>query len=118
MDGFSINDYIRGIWDGDGSVGFTATNIPFASFTTYSVPLRDFVEKYLSTVVGNTNHHFTKPKRDNVYNIRVITEDAVKLTETIYPSDIEGTSIKRKFDIAQSIKKWERPVNLRKREAI
>ncbi len=39
---FSPPDYLRGLIDGDGSVGFTRTGRPFLSFATASRPLADF----------------------------------------------------------------------------
>ena len=118
LENLSVDNYVRGLWDGDGSVGFTARGTPFASFTTYSIPLRDFLEGYISKTIGNTNHHFTKPKRDNVYNIMLNTEDAVNLVKSLYPNSAGNTSIERKFLSAQSIKGWERAPSFQKKKFV
>ena len=105
----SINDYIRGLWDGDGSVGYTKTKIPFLSFTTNSLNIKDFLENYISKITGNNHHHFSKPKRDNVFNIMITKEDAVALASILYPKNSKNISIKRKFINAQKIQSWKRP---------
>jgi hypothetical protein len=109
----SIDDYVRGLWDGDGSVGHTKTNRPFVSFTTNSEKMKLFLENYISKIVRNNNHHFTKPKRDNVFNIMVTNEDAAVLASKLYPSTSKNISIKRKFINAQKVKTWKRPKTMK-----
>lgn len=109
----SVDDYIRGLWDGDGSVGIAETNRPFVSFTTNSLKMKTFLENYISNIVGNNKHHFNKPKRDNVFNIMLTNEDAVLLATKLYPTTCKNISIKRKFINAQKVKIWKRPETMK-----
>lgn len=113
LKGLSVDDYVRGLWDGDGSVGYTATKIPYLSFTTCSYNIKDFIENYIAQIIGNHKHHFTKPKRDSVFNIMVTKESAVLLAKKLYPVAASNMSIKRKFINAQKVKQWQRPCNMR-----
>lgn len=110
----SIDDYVRGLWDGDGSVGYTGSKIPYLSFTTHSPALRDFIENYISQTLGCCKNHFTKPKRDNVFNIMITKESAILLANKIYPLKSKHISIKRKFINAQKVKTWKRPDTMRR----
>ena len=47
----SIKDYIRGLYDGDGSLGLTSNGFPFISFTTDSDDIAEYLNKYISEII-------------------------------------------------------------------
>jgi len=102
----SIIDYIRGLYDGDGSVGLTKTNrvVPYMSLTTSSDNVAYFIFDFISNLCGKPKKKTNRNKRDNVYNIVVFKEDAIKLANLLYYKDC--LSIKRKYEKAQTIKMW------------
>jgi len=106
-----VENYIRGLYDGDGSLGFTATKIPFLSITIQSDKVKDFLLKYIAENTGKEIKKINKPKRDNVWNICIYREDAVKIVEKIYTKNC--LSIKRKYELAKKIKKWIRPKEMK-----
>ena len=104
---FNEIDFVRGLIDGDGSVGFTKTNIPFISFTTKSKKLRDYYVNFIYKHFGIQLN--TKPnKRDNIYNIMVNSSTAQKLYKLLYYPNCICLERKRINDILQW-KSKERP---------
>ena len=103
---FSEIDYFRGMIDADGSLGFTANQFPFLSLLISSddiyVAYKQFLNKHLS-IIKNVNRN----KRDNVYNIVVLKEQAVALVNILYYNN--AFSMNRKRELASKIKKWKRP---------
>jgi hypothetical protein len=53
---FSETDYLRGLVDGDGSVGVTRLGLPFVSFTTSSEALKDFFLSQCRDLPGQPRH--------------------------------------------------------------
>jgi hypothetical protein len=111
---FSPTDYIRGLYDGDGSLGYTSTNFPYVSFTTQSEFVKNFLIDYISEITFKNKKELTKNVRDNIYNIMITKEDAIMFCEKIYPENC--LSINRKYKSAQEIKKWKRPSGMIKIE--
>jgi hypothetical protein len=91
----SIEDYLRGLYDADGSVGFTAKGFPFLSLTTQSTEIAEYVINYIAKITGKPIKKMSSPKRDDVYNIMITKETAV---EMIIRSMI---NIKTQKDIAE-----------------
>ena len=79
----SVRDYLRGLIDGDGSVGFTGTGKPFLSFTTASRALADFFCAQTLDVAG-AYRTVTANARDGVYNPMVIGEPAAVMAAWLY----------------------------------
>ena len=97
--------YIRGLIDGDGSLGFSSGQLPFVGFTTASTMMRD----YISDVVLRFNIQ-SKPnrnQRDEIYNLRLVNENAVKFVIFLYVNS--SIYLPRKKAIAKKIVKWTRP---------
>lgn len=105
-------EYIRGLYDGDGSLGFTSEKFPFASFTTQSEEIKNMLIEFICEITGKPKKIINKNKRDNIYNISIYKEDAVELCKYIYPK--KCISINRKNELAQKIKKWTRPKSMKK----
>ena len=112
----SINDYIRGLYDGDGSLGYTKQNFPYVSLTTKSEMIKDFIIKFICEITGKPLKLPQKNKRDSIYNICIFKEDAVSFCNYIYPENC--LSINRKYENAQKIKKWIRPLAMKKRDGV
>lgn len=93
---FEIKDFYRGVIDGDGSLGFTKTGIPFLSFVTKSELLKESYCKYLNQVLG-IKKNVNRNKRDEIYNICLYREDAILFAEHLYKNSC-NLSIKRKYD--------------------
>jgi hypothetical protein len=100
-------DYVRGLWDGDGSLGFAkGDGRPFVSFTTASEAMKDFIISFMAEITGKTIKRPTRNTRDNIYNLLLYSEDAATFCNLIYYENC--LAIKRKYDTAQQIKNWVR----------
>ncbi|MGA4540624.1 hypothetical protein ACPA54_11560 [Uniformispora flossi] len=109
---FSTRDYIRGLVDADGGVGFTAKSYPFISLTTSSDAIAQHFCEFGKTV-GGTARNPGKNARDNVFNILYTSDPAVAIVRDIY---YEGAlALERKATKALAVKAWERPPTMRAR---
>lgn len=103
---FSRPDYLRGILDGDGSIGFTAKGWPFISLVTASPRLAQHFCAEIEAVCGVKRS--AKPnKRDGVCNVMVANGPAVALASWCYPAG--SLAIQRKLAIALEVAKWQAP---------
>lgn len=102
---FSRADYVRGLLDGDGSVGFTATGRPFVSFVTASPALAEFFCVVVKEVCG-VDRTARPNARDGVANIMVLNLAAAKLAAWAWyaPSAI---GIDRKREAAALVSAWK-----------
>ena len=108
----SVRDYLRGLIDGDGSVGFTRTGRPFVSFVTASQPLAEFFCAQALTVAGA----FRTPNRntrDRVFNPMVAGDPAAPLAAWLYPDGC--LALERKRESAALVAAWTRPAGMRAR---
>lgn len=104
---FSEPDYVRGLLDGDGSVGFTQTNIPFVSFITASPSLAGYIEDVILRVTGVVRN--TQPNtRDSVYNIMVTNKAAAALAGWAWYKN-SYLYIPRKYESARKVSEWTIP---------
>lgn len=111
LENLSIKDYVRGLYDGDGSLGMTGKNIPFVSIVTSSENLANFLFDYLSKITGKNRKKTSPNKRDNVYNIMITKEDAIKFCNEVY---YDGClSMNRKKEKSELVKKWVRPPKMK-----
>jgi hypothetical protein len=110
---YSAPDYFRGLFDGDGSLGYTKKGFPFLSFVTKSAVMAKEYEKFLYGVIGKLKR--TNPNtRDQVYNICVWKEDAQAVASCFYGA--AGISLDRKHQSYLEVLKWVRPLTMRKVE--
>ena len=105
-------DYIRGLIDGDGSLGFSKTGLPFITFTTDSDSLKNYVLDFFNEI-SNSNYDFHRNKRDNIYNLSFFNEKGIDIVTVLYYNG--ALALDRKSHKAQLIKRWKRPANMRKR---
>ncbi|GAA4971076.1 hypothetical protein GCM10023205_40960 [Yinghuangia aomiensis] len=109
---FSARDYIRGLVDADGAVGFTAKSYPFISLTTSSDDIAQHFTEF-GKAVGGAARNPGKNARDNVFNILYTSDPAVAIVQEIY---YEGAlTLDRKATKAQAVKAWDRPPTMRAR---
>jgi hypothetical protein len=107
---FSHRDYLRGIIDADGSVGFTGKGYPFIALTTASTALAAYVCRYGQEVTG-VERNPRPNSRDGIYNILYSMEVAQRLAaELYYPGCL---SLERKREAATSLATWVRPAGMR-----
>ena len=107
---FSRRDYLRGLFDADGSVGFTAKGVPFLSLVTASPAISEFVCAEIHNVTGAVRT--ARPnKRDGVMNVMVGYEAATQLATWLY-SDA-GIALERKRSAGLAVAAWRRPSTVR-----
>ena len=102
---FSESDFWRGVFDGDGSIGFTNNEEPFISLITASDSLKQELCDLLLTKF-NIHKNVNRNKRDNVYNVTLKNEDAIKFCDFLYNN--AQIFLQRKFDNYNAMKKWKR----------
>lgn len=101
---YSKSDFWRGVIDGDGSLGMkTVEKQPFISLTIKSEMLKNSYCDYIFDLTG-FKPTCNRNKRDNIYNITLHGEKAIKVLDNIYKdSDIY---LDRKYRTYLIIKDW------------
>lgn len=106
---FCERDYIRGLIDGDGSLGITKKRYPFISFLVKSEVLKNYLCDVIEESVREKKR-LSRNKRDNTYNIMLNREKAQKFIRYLYyPGCL---ALKRKLKKAKEALEWKRPKNL------
>ncbi|MFF1815709.1 hypothetical protein ACFVWG_00300 [Kribbella sp. NPDC058245] len=101
-------DYVRGLLDGDGSVGFTRKGEPFVSMVTASPSIAGFVCDIVRDVCGVVRN--VRPNsRDGVYNILVLNLAAARLAGWAWYSP-HVLCLARKQEAARRVALWVPPV--------
>lgn len=108
-----IKDYLRGIIDGDGSVGVTASGLPFINLTTKNDTIKNKYCQLIKKITGKTKFS-TRNRRDDIYNISLFKEDAQAMIAYLY--DGKGVCLNRKYKKAQIALRWKRPAWMIKRD--
>ena len=108
---FCERDYIRGLVDGDGSVGVAAAEFPFISLTIKSEALKKYFLNILEKIVGEKKR-LNRNKRDGIYNIMINREKAQKLIRYLYYPDC--LALGRKLKSAKLALQWKRPEGMRR----
>ncbi|MGW1070467.1 hypothetical protein ACWD4F_38950 [Streptomyces aureus] len=107
---FSQRDYLRGVVDADGSVGFTAKGLPFVSLATASAAIGAYLCFYAGRITG-VERSLKRNARDGIFNILYTTEAAQKLgAHLYYPGCL---SLDRKRTTAAALGTWSRPAIMR-----
>ncbi|WP_282702991.1 LAGLIDADG family homing endonuclease [Streptomyces sp. CC219B] len=107
---FSSRDYLRGIIDADGSVGYTKPGLPFISLTTASTDIAAYLCFYARELTG-TERNIKRNERDDIYNICYWKEQAQELAADLYyPGCL---SLQRKQTAADSLALWVRPAGMK-----
>lgn len=109
---FSHRDYLRGLIDADGSVGFTGNGLPFVSMVSASPAIGDFVCREILAVTGA--RRTARPNsRDGVANVMVANDTAALLASWLYTD--AAIALERKRSMAAQVAAWRRPANMRAR---
>jgi hypothetical protein len=104
---FSRRDYLRGVIDADGSVGYTSQGFPFVSLTT---AVASYLCFYAGKITG-AERTLKRNARDDIYNILHTKENAQELAADLYYRDC--LSLQRKKTAAESLGAWVRPAGMR-----
>ncbi len=109
---FSHSDYLRGIIDADGSVGFTAKGWPFISLVTASPAIAGFTCAEIFGITGAART--VRPNaRDGVMNIMIASDPAAMFARWLYEDAC--IAMKRKRKAALTVADWKRPEGMRAR---
>ncbi|MFD3808312.1 LAGLIDADG family homing endonuclease [Streptomyces sp. NPDC058619] len=107
---FSRRDYLRGIIDADGSLGWTAQGSPFLSLTSASTAIAAYLCHYGKKITG-TQRITSRNRRDGVYNVCYYRETAQRLAAHFY---YDGClALAHKTAKAAAIQAWTRPSDMR-----
>jgi hypothetical protein len=106
---FSRPDYLRGVIDADGAVGFTADGLPFVSLTTASTAIAVYLCHYTKRVLGIQKLP-GRNKRDGIYNVLYMREAGVALAQHLYTPD--ALALGRKKAAAAEVSSWQRPADM------
>lgn len=103
---YSESDFWRGIIDGDGSIGLKKVEQqPFINLTTKSDALKEAYCDYIYKLT-NFRPKCNRNKRDNIYNITLHGEKAIKILNDIYKNN--SIYIERKYQSYLSVKDWKK----------
>ncbi|AZQ72287.1 hypothetical protein EKH77_14605 [Streptomyces luteoverticillatus] len=106
---FSRRDYLRGIIDADGAVGFTAQGLPFISLATTSTAIATYLCRYTKLALGIPKTT-SRNARDRAYNIMYMRELGVAVTDHLYyPGSL---ALERKRSAAAEVSAWVRPADM------
>jgi hypothetical protein len=108
---FAEFDYVRGLLDGDGSVGVTELGFPFVSLNTTSDAIAAFYVDFLHRVTGRPRKTTSRNARDDAYNIAVFKELAQAVISPVYYDG--ALALTRKKSAARTALDWRRPVGVR-----
>ncbi|MFJ8821478.1 LAGLIDADG family homing endonuclease [Streptomyces sp. NPDC102467] len=107
---FSRRDYLRGVIDADGSVGYTTQGLPFISLTTASTAIAAYFCFYAKKITGATRHP-NRNQRDGIYNVLYCKEASQELAAHFYyPGCL---ALDRKQASAESLSNWIRPTDMK-----
>ncbi|GAA3088199.1 hypothetical protein ACFQ0X_19945 [Streptomyces rectiviolaceus] len=107
---FSRRDYLRGVIDADGSVGYTSQGFPFISLTTASTAVGVYLCRYARMLTG-AERLIKRNTRDEIYNISYEKEPAMQLAADLYyPGCL---SLERKQMKAEALASWVRPAGMK-----
>ncbi|MGA4840337.1 LAGLIDADG family homing endonuclease [Streptomyces sp. G45] len=103
-------DYLRGIVDADGSVGYTSQGFPFVSLTTASTAIATFFRDHARDLTG-AERAIKRNARDDIYNVLYTKEAAQALAADLYYPDC--LSLQRRQVKTEALAAWTRPAGMR-----
>lgn len=109
-DNLNIRGFLRGLIDGDGSLGITSNKIPFVSFCSKSKVLSEQFKKAVEPIIGYLPK--SKPNlRDGLINMCLYKEKAQAVAKYLYGG--AKIALNRKKKKYRQITKWKRPSGMR-----
>lgn len=109
---FSHSDYVRGLFDADGSVGFAAGGMPFLSLVTTSPAILEFTRAEILRITG-AERDARPNKRDKAVNLMIARDPAAAFARWLYED--AGIALARKRAAGLAVAAWERPAGMRAR---
>jgi hypothetical protein len=109
---FSHRDYMRGLIDADGSVGFTGAGMPFVSLVTASRSIADFTCAEVLRITG-AQRTWRPNRRDGVANLMIASDPAAVFARWLYEDAAIALERKRSAGLAAAA--WKRPPGMRAR---
>jgi hypothetical protein len=107
-------DYLRGLIDADGALGFTSQGLPYITLVTKSESIKDFLLRFIHDHLGIVKLA-SRNKRDGVYNISLFREYAVEMANLLY---YDGClALQRKQLKANDIKAWHREGSIKRKQS-
>ncbi|MCJ0874154.1 hypothetical protein [Streptomyces sp. AP-93] len=107
---FSRRDYLRGVIDADGSLGWVASGVPYLSLTSASTAIAAYLCHYGKKITGK-QRITSRNKRDGVYNVCYYSETAQQLAAHFY---YDGClALASKYGRAEAIQTWVRPSDMK-----
>lgn len=105
-------DYIRGLFDGDGSLGFMKTGrcLPFLAITTSSEFIKNYLLNFFAKELGKIKK-LNRNTKDKTYKIVLYGDDAKQIIKLLYYKNC--LSLPRKYKLAEQIINWVKPKNMR-----
>ena len=102
---YDKKEFWRGVFDGDGSVGYTKDGRPFVSLITVSDIFHDEFTRFLKEELGIVRI-INRNKRDKAYIFSLFDEDAINFCNYIY----SGAEIylERKYEKYKEVLGWKR----------
>ena len=104
-------DYFRGIIDADGSLGITASGLPFVSLITASDNLAQGYTAFVADLIGY-HKRIHRNTRDNVFNTAIFREDAQAVSSILYYENC--LALPRKLAKLPNVMHWQRPDSMKK----
>jgi hypothetical protein len=97
----------RGFIDGDGSIGFTGSDLPFVSLITSSQYMAQAYKDFIGAALG-VKPPTTRPnRRDGVWNILLTRSNACQLAEHLYPPGCIAIERKRASALELAASTWK-----------
>jgi len=102
---FAVRDYLRGVIDADGSLGFARSGDPFLSFCTKSTALATAVAEFGADLTGKPKR-FGANTRDRAFNVMWWREQAQAVVDVLYRD--ASLALPRKLELAERVLDWRR----------
>lgn len=102
---YDKKEFWRGVFDGDGSIGYTKDGRPFVSLITVSDKLHEEFTRFLKEEL-NIIRVINRNKRDNCYVFSIFDEDAIRFCKYIY--DGAEIYLERKYREYKKFSSWKR----------
>lgn len=102
--GFFNSHFIRGLFDGDGTISESFSNVNSRTATLYaglscSYPCRDWFKSYCDNLGITIKQH----ERENIVTITMNTNKSIVFLDAIYSSSAENTRLTRKYNLYHNI---------------
>ncbi|AQT25235.1 hypothetical protein PR1_122 [Providencia phage vB_PreS_PR1] len=103
--GEHLNSFLRGLFDGDGTIceSFSnANSITATLYTGFAIAKQnmEWLDNVLTNIVGVSYKVYEK---DNIYTVTLNTNKSIRLLEYMYTNSTESTRLDRKYEMYNNI---------------